>query len=151
HAGTFSSPTTLTKSLDAEVKAAGVAMTEEEKTNNAEEAIRLLAELAKGNPAGYDITPAAKNILDALRAGKLSADGQKAAIAAAGKIPGGKTQAELAAVINDAKRPKEVRREAATALIRHLQKYGVQLTAQQAQPLRNLAKQDKLDEKLKGK
>jgi hypothetical protein len=44
----------------------------------------LLADLARGTPKGYDIRRAGRAILEALRLGKLSVDGQLAAQARAG-------------------------------------------------------------------
>jgi CheY-like chemotaxis protein len=98
----------------------------------AERAIRHLNELARGNPTGFDVRPAAEAILDALRSGKLSPEGQLAAIGTAGRLYGVRTQNELVAVILDTRRPLPVRVAATTELIRHIQQNSALITRLQA-------------------
>jgi CheY-like chemotaxis protein len=150
HAGLLVDGKLLANSLKGQVRDAGVALTPAEQADFAERSVRLLAALARGTPAGYDVTPAGKALRAALRAGRLSPEGQIAAITALDPIGGADTQADLAAVILDAKRPVAVRSVATAGLIRHVQKFGVLLTAAQAEPLRTLARQEKLDAGLKG-
>jgi CheY-like chemotaxis protein len=114
-----------------------------------ERAIRHLNTLAHGNPQGVDVRPAADTILDALRAGKLSPDGQLAAIGAAGKIYGARTQNELAAVILDGRRPIPVRTAATRELVHHIQLNTPLLTGTQTGTLEALFVQPGTDPALK--
>jgi CheY-like chemotaxis protein len=125
-------------------------LSEAELKDYAERAARHLADLALGTPPGYDVRPASGAILDALRAGKLSPEGQLDAIAAASSLPGTRTQTELADVILDPRRKAEVRIAAARALVRHMQSGTPALASPQVRALRDLSTQPKLDPALKG-
>ncbi len=122
----------LEAALTAAVREAGVALTAEQRTRNAEAAIQMLSKLAMGQPRGYDVRPAADVILDALRSGRLSARGQ-----------------ELAHVILDSGRPADVRGAAVEGLVQGIQRFGVQLTEAQIEPLRALSREEKLPPSLK--
>jgi hypothetical protein len=100
----------------------------EEQAAAAELAIALLRGMAYGIPPGYDVQPLTAVILDTLRQGRLSPEGQQNAIDIARKLPGSRPQQELALVILDAKRPMPVRVAAAMGLTAHRQRYGIQLT-----------------------
>jgi CheY-like chemotaxis protein len=115
----------------------------------AERAIRHLNDLAHGNPAGIDVRPAADAILEVLRAGKLSPDGQLAAISAAGKFYGGRAQNDLVAVIQDGRRPLPVRIAATRELVHHIQLNSVLLTAAQAAALEALFADSRTDPALR--
>jgi hypothetical protein len=140
----------LQKAIQARVADPGrPALAEAELRAYAEQAVRHLADLAQGNPPGYDVRPAAGAILDALRFGKLSPEGQVAAATAASRVPGERSQTDLAVVIVDGARPAGVRVAAALELVRHIQRYGPLLRAAQIEPLRDLAAQPGLDAALK--
>jgi hypothetical protein len=147
----FADPRGLGEALALRLGESAVALTPAEQKQFAEKAIATLARLAEGSPAGYDVRPAAGVILAALRSTTLSKDGQKAAVRAAGRLPGEKAQSELASVVLASGRDIEVRREAASALIRHIQKYRLALTGTQIKPLRTLAGEAKLDATLKAR
>jgi CheY-like chemotaxis protein len=103
-----------------------------------ERAIRHLAELAHGNPPSVDVRPAADAILDTLRAGKLSPEGQLAAVSAAGRLSGARPQHDLVAVLLDARRPLPVRTAAARELVRHIQGHSSLLSPTQTAALEGL-------------
>jgi hypothetical protein len=142
-------PAAMRETIYVRVQEAGTALSEAEKKDHAERAIKALAALAQGTPAGYDIRPAADAILDALRQGRLSEAGQLYAITAAGYLPDPRVQTELAAVVLDGKRAAAVRNAAASELLKNMQKRGALLTAAQVQSLRELAAQPKLAADLK--
>jgi CheY-like chemotaxis protein len=104
----------------------------------AERAIRHLNALAHGIPPGGDVRPAAEAILDALRAGKLTPEGQLAAISAVGKLFGARAQHELVAVVLNGQRPVPVRVAATRELIRHIQQNGALLSHTQAGAIESL-------------
>lgn len=144
---------TNTRGLDATVlgsiREAGVALTDAERREAAEQAMELLANLAEGKPAGYDVRPAADTILAALRGGRLGPDGQKAAIRAAARLDGPAAQATLSAVVRDGGRSAELRLAAARALISNVQRQGALLPGGEVTALEALARQGGLDAKLK--
>jgi CheY-like chemotaxis protein len=115
----------------------------------AERAIRHLNALARGDPSGVDVRPAADAILDALRGGNLSPAGQTAAISAAGKLSGARTQNELAAVIFNTQRPAAVRVAATRELVRHIQQNTALLTPAQAAAFEGLFNKADTDPALK--
>jgi hypothetical protein len=139
---------TLLKSRIAEASG-GAPLTEGEQRDYAERAVRLLAGLARGEPPGADIRPDGDAILDALRSGKVGPEGQLAAISAAGKLHGPRTQNELAGVILDTRRPPPVRAAAAQELVRHMRQDTVLLTRAQAGALEGLLAQPETDPALK--
>ena len=126
-----------------------MALAPAEQSEAAERAIRLLASLAEGKFAGFDVRPATATILDTLRAGRLTPDGQIAAAAACSRLPGARTQTVLTTVILDGARPAPVRTAAATALVEHIQRFSIQMTPAEFEPLRTLRTQAGLDAKLK--
>jgi hypothetical protein len=105
----------------------------------AERSVLWLAVLARGDPAGYDVRPAAETVFAALQAGKLSESGQLAALHIIGRLPGGKAQTELANVVLDDRPDRAKLRVPATAeLIHHIQQYGALLAPAQAAALDGL-------------
>jgi hypothetical protein len=99
-------------------------LTPAELKDAAERSVQLLARLSRGEPAGYDIGPAAAVIVEALRQpSRLRPEGQIAAAEAASHLRGSNPQAVLAEVILDDKRPLAVREKAAGFLIRHIQTF----------------------------
>jgi hypothetical protein len=117
----------------------GVALPASEQKEAAEKAIRLLASLAVGRPAGYDVNPAAETILKVLQTGRLSPEGQISAALAASRLPGKDAQPTLADVILDGKRPVTVRVAATQALVENIQRHSIQLREAQFAPLRALS------------
>lgn len=115
----------------------------------AERAIQLLSDLAAGRPKGYDVKPAAGAILDTLRLGRLSPDGQLAAIRAASYLGGARAQQELAAVVRAEGRGAKLRAEAASALLQNVQRQGRLLTAAEVKALAAVSGEKGVDAKLK--
>jgi CheY-like chemotaxis protein len=124
-------------------------LSEAELKEYAEKSVRALARMAKGELPGYDFRPAADALFDALRAGKLSPEGQTAAIEAIGRLPGAKPQTELLNVVLDGKRDLPLRLSAATSLLRHIQKHSSALSCPQVESLENLHAQAEADANLK--
>jgi hypothetical protein len=115
-----------------------------------ERSIKNLARLARGEVAGYDVTPAGPTVLAALRAPtKLTPEGQIAAMDVASLLKSEEAQTVLANVLTDAKRPAAVRVAAANALVRHLQQFSRLLTRDQVRALDALYAQPNLDLPLK--
>ncbi|MFO0925833.1 MAG: hypothetical protein U0736_02205 [Gemmataceae bacterium] len=139
----------LEQALLTQVKEAGVALTPAEKRQAAERAIELLAALAEGNPPGYDVRPAWGRILDAIRAGTLSPEGQLSGIRAARLFFGPDTQTALARVVLDDARPANVRTAAVRSLIFNLQRQGVLLSPADLRTLRELPAKPGLDATVK--
>jgi hypothetical protein len=149
NAGLFTDVEGLEPRVRFAVGEAGAALSPPEQRDHAERAIRAMARLAVGTPAGYDIRPAAGAILAALRSDKFSQEGQLAAVVAASRLSGARPQSELAGVVREAARPGPVRVAAAAGLIRSIQRHGLAMKAAEAAPLRELARDPKLDADLK--
>jgi CheY-like chemotaxis protein len=116
----------------------------------AELAVALLAHLAKGEPQGYDIAPAATALIAALRQpDQLVPERQIDAAEAVSHLRGTDPQAALADVVLDAKRKNAVRVAAAADLIRHIQTYGPLLARAHVQALTALDQEPKIDPILK--
>src|SRR5262249_52929590 len=130
--GLAADPKELTKVLHDRLPDGGPALTEAELKDYAERSVLWLTVLARGDPAGYDVRPAAEAVFAALRAGQLSESGQFAAVQIVGRLPGGKAQTELANVLLDDRRPPKLRVAAVGELVRHIQQYGALLTAAQS-------------------
>jgi CheY-like chemotaxis protein len=103
-----------------------------------EQALTWLARMAKGEAAGYDIRPAAETVLDVLRAGRLSKEGQLAAIEVAGHLPGARPQRELAEVVIDPSRDPAVRAAAGRQLVRQIEQRGPALAASEVAALQGV-------------
>jgi CheY-like chemotaxis protein len=116
-----------------------------------EKSVGWLARLARGEPPGYDIRPAGDALLDALRSGKLSKDGQLAAVEAAGRLPGARSQHELAAVLIDPNRATAVRDAAAQQLVRQIQQHGSALVANEVKALDGIYASDSTDPTLRAR
>jgi CheY-like chemotaxis protein len=125
------------------------ALSDAERKDYAERAIRALAGLAQGNPPGYDVRPAADAVYEAIRAARLSPEGQIAAVQVAGRLPGTRPQVELANAVLDARRPAAVRVAAAEQLIRQIQKQGPLLARAQVEHLAALFGEPRTDPGLK--
>jgi hypothetical protein len=128
----------------------GAPLTDAELRDYAERAVRHLSALAHGVPPGVDVRPAGDTILNALQAGKLSPEGQLAAVSAVGKLSGVRPQNELVAVVLDAGRPLPVRNAAARELVGHIREHTALLTRPQAAALEGLLAQPGTDASLKG-
>jgi hypothetical protein len=149
HVSLFTDAGALGATMTAAIRQAGVAPPPAERKQEAEIAIQILSKMAQGHYRGYDVTPATGVILEALRTGRLSERGQIAAVDAAARLPGARSQAELVhAILDDARKPS-IRSAAADGLVQNIQRFGVQLTEAQVEPLRELARRDKLDANLK--
>lgn len=129
--------------------AAGQPLTEAERKDYAERSLRWLARVAKGELPGYDFRPAEDALYKALHSSTLGDGALTAAVEATGRLPGGKPQTELAAVVVDPKRPAAVRVAAATELLRHIQRHTPALTPAQVQALEALRAAKDTDAKLR--
>ncbi len=150
HASLLTDGRALNKVLAAEAKEVGVPVSAQDRQAAAEKAITLLASLSAGKPKGYDISPASGAILDALRTGRLSPEGQLAAIQAATQLSGARAQQELAAVVRAQGRAVKVRTAAASGLLRNIGRQGRLLTAAEISALQGVSREAKLDDQLKG-
>jgi hypothetical protein len=129
---------------------ANPALSTKEMKDYSERSIENLARIARGEIAGYDVTPAGATVLESLRApSKLTPKGQGFAIDIASRLKGEEAQTVLANVLADAKRSNAVRIAAASGLIRSIQQFGPLVSRAQASALGELYRQDKLDETLK--
>lgn len=119
----------------------------------AERSIENLARLARGEIAGYDVSPAGPTVLEALRAPtKLTPKGQSFAIEVAARLKrdqAQEAQTVLANVLADAKRTTAVRIAAANALVRNVQQFSPLLTRAQVGALAEMYADPKLDELIK--
>jgi CheY-like chemotaxis protein len=110
-----------------------------ERQDHADRALIWLGRLAKGEVTGYDVTPAADTLLNALRYAKHGEEATAAAISAVGRLHGAKVQGALADFVLDDKRPAALRSQAAVELTRHIQQRGKLLTPTQTGALDALA------------
>lgn len=129
--------------------AGGPPLSAAEKQDYAERAVRHLDALARGEPAGVDVRPAGDAVLDALRGGRLSPEGQLAAVRAAAHLPGSRPQRELANVVLDGRRPLPVRVAATRELVRHSEQNSVLLTREQTGALEAVFARAETDPALK--
>lgn len=138
HASGFSTTAALADNLKGAPapKEGPAALNQKDREEMAETAVRILHDLAHDRPAGLDVRPLTNHVLDALKTGRLSLEGQRRAIEIAARLPGARPQQELAAVVLAASRPAEVRLAAAAALQQHRQRYGNQLAFATAEALR---------------
>src|SRR5262249_13543011 len=120
-------------------------LTEAEAKEYAEKSVRALARMAKGELPGYDFRSAADALYAALQSGKLSPEGQAAAIEAVGRLPGPKPQSELLNVVLDGKRALPLRLAATAELLRHIQKHSPALSRAQVESLAGLHAQADAD------
>jgi hypothetical protein len=151
HPSVITDGKSLGAALSAAIREADVAQPQDQRTRNAEQAMEILFKMTQGAIKGYDTRPATDVILAALRAGKLSEDGQTFALDTAARLPGAKAQAEILNTIVDGNRKPQVRLNACDALVQSLQRFGLQLTRLQVKSLTDLAKDANTDAKLKSK
>src|SRR5262249_3707768 len=118
--------------------AQGPPLSEAELKEYAESGLAWLARLARGEVSGYDVTPAADAVIQAVRAGKLSPEALTNGLVVIGRLPGARPQAELANVVLEPNRPVALRIAAAQELVRHLQQHGSVLPAGAVEALRGL-------------
>src|SRR5207302_1711669 len=105
-------------------KTHGAGLTEAERKGFVSEAMVWLARMARGEARGYDIRPAQREILAAVRSDELA----PLAIEVAGKLPGSAPQRELARVVLDNDRDPRLRTAAAHELTHHLQQHNLVLS-----------------------
>jgi hypothetical protein len=107
--------------------------------DNAEKAVRYLARAARGEWPSLDVGVTADTVLGALRARKLSPEGQLAAIDIAGRLPGRAAQTELLRAVLDSPdaRPAPVRLVAAAELVRHMQRFSSELAPAEVMAVRD--------------
>jgi hypothetical protein len=126
-------------------------LTEAEHQQQVDTALRLLAGLARKEPPGYDVQSAAEALINGLRLPKLADGTVTAIITAIGRVPGAKSQRELAAFVLSGNRPPALRSLAAAELVRHIQQHSLSLAPAQVNALIALANDDKTDAALKAK
>jgi hypothetical protein len=102
--------------------------------------------MSTGEFSGFDVRPARRALIQTLRS--PDEDTAWLAMQTLSRIPGAEVQQRLADVVLDPKRAK-LRPAAAFELNRHLQKYGLGLTADQVARLRTLASDAKEDAALR--
>jgi hypothetical protein len=133
--------------------AAARPLTEAERKTYAERSLYWLGRMARGEVAGYDISPAADALYRALAASGLKDEALVAAVEATGRLPalrgGDRPQRELATVVLDAKRSAAVRGAAASELLRRIQRYSPALTRPEVQSLEALRNAAGTDPKLR--
>jgi CheY-like chemotaxis protein len=110
-------------------------LTEAEQKAYANEAVKLLGRMAKGELPGYDVRPVEKDVLAALRENRLSEEADMGALAVVSRMGTPEAQSALAEVVLKPAFPPRIRLEAAEELVRHLQRYHVLLNAEQVQTL----------------
>jgi CheY-like chemotaxis protein len=115
-------------------QAHGAAFSEAERKGFLFEALVWLTRMARGELRGYDIRPAEREILAALRSDELA----PLAIAAAGKLSSAVAQRELARVVLDSERNPQLRTAAAYELTHHLQEHNLALSRDQMKGLADL-------------
>jgi hypothetical protein len=148
HASAMVDPRSLETTVLANVRDAGNPGADELR-ESADRAIEILANLTEGKPEGYDIRPAASAILNALKAGRLSPEGQLAAIRAATRLDGAAAQTTLSEIVADGGRNINLRLAAAKALIVNVQRQGARLPGTDLAALQRLSAQAGLDPRLK--
>jgi hypothetical protein len=95
-------------------------LNEAERKDHQRRAIEALRQMATGALPGYDVRPATREILEALRSDDLA----PAAIETASRLPGKEPQQALAQVVIDTNRPAPIRRQATDELVRNVQRFG---------------------------
>jgi hypothetical protein len=95
-------------------------LTETERKAHQKRAIEALRLMATGVIPGFDVRPAANEIIAATRNDDLA----PAAIEATGRLGKKEAQQALAEVVLAASRPAAIRKQAAEELVRHLQRFG---------------------------
>jgi CheY-like chemotaxis protein len=91
-----------------------------EKRETARKAVTWLARMATGEVAGYDVTPVASVLLDALRVDELA----EPALDGVARLPSAEAQQGLVALALQGNRPLPLRVRAADAAARHVQAHG---------------------------
>lgn len=115
----------------------------------AENAIRYLGRMARGEFPGYDFSQAMEVIQKAAVSVQLSPEGQMASLEAASALAGARGQTLLLNAVLDNRRQPLVRIVAADFLTRHIQKHGVILSQNQVQGLESAFRQPDTDPGLK--
>jgi CheY-like chemotaxis protein len=121
-----------------------------ERKDDSDHALLWLGEMARGELAGYDLKPATDTLIAALRWTTHSKEATLAAMDAVARLPGAKAQTALAEFVLDARRPPELRRVAASDLVRHIQRNGPMITGMQVKALESLSRAADADARLKG-
>jgi hypothetical protein len=126
-------------------------LTEAEQLQQTETALSLLAGLARNEPPGYDVQPAADALINGLRLPKAAESTLTAVINGVGRLPGANSQRELSAFVLNGNRSVALRSAAAAELVRHIQQHGLLLAPAQVNSLVALAQDEKTDAALKTK
>jgi hypothetical protein len=124
-------------------EAEGSPLTKEERLANAKLAMQWLRRLAVGEVPGYDVRPAERAILRALRSTDLAGE----AIQAAGRLPGRRAQVALAEAVLNSPTPA-LQTTAAAELARHIRANDLALPIEQVRGIESLY-QSSTDTKLR--
>lgn len=116
------------------VAAAGKALSEAERRDQAALAMEWLGRISRGELAGYDLRPAETAILKGLQSKELA----PLAASAAGHFHGREAQRQLARLLLDQARPVELRSVAAIELSRNILNNGLVLNVEQSRALLGL-------------
>lgn len=114
--------------------AAGKAVSDAERRDQAALAMEWMARISRGELAGYDLRPAETAILKGLQSKELA----PLAVLAAGHFHSREAQRALARVVLDAARPVELRSMAAIELSRNVLSHGLVLNVEQSRALQGL-------------
>jgi DNA-binding NarL/FixJ family response regulator len=115
------------------VEAEGSPLTKEERLANAKLAMQWLRRLAVGEVPGYDVGPAERAILKALKTADLEGE----AIQAAGRLPGRRAQVALAEAVLNSPTPA-LQTAAAAELARHIRAHDLALPIEQIRGIESL-------------
>jgi CheY-like chemotaxis protein len=140
-AGQLNDPRQLQARLEEQLRAAGMPpLTQAERKQYAETALRWLARMASGELKGFEVRPAADAVMNVFQAPPLSDQALLDAIRITGTLPGARPQKELIGVLLDAKRAPLLRVAAADELQRNIQQFGRPDPAQEKVLKANLAR-----------
>lgn len=124
-AGQLDDPVQLEARLEEQLRAAGMPpLTQAERKQYAEMALRWLAQMASGELKGFEVRPAADAVMRVFQAPPLSDQAMRDALRITGTLPGARPQKELVAFLLDAKRPAPQRVVAVEELQRNIQQFG---------------------------
>jgi CheY-like chemotaxis protein len=126
-------------------------LSDTERRQQTEVALRLLSGLARNEPPGYEVQPAIDALLNGLKVPKLADQTTAGIIEAVAHLDGPKPQRELAAFVLDPNHSTVHRTAAAGEMVRHIQKHGLALLPTQISALESLARDEKADAALRGK
>jgi hypothetical protein len=121
---------------DALRETAGAKLSAAERAEFAKVSMDYLWRMARNEIPGYDVRPAQRAVMAALRSPETATE----ALEILSRLPGAEPQSRLAGIVTDAGQDK-LRLPAAMELNRHLQKFGLQLDRQQVAQIKQAYKE----------